>query len=394
MEEHPSHLAQAPAFRLIYDHMRTNTDWLPLLAEDGHEGVEEDEKIKFFGPTDEPFPLDTFLNSIDNMHNSLLHIALTSERGDYTKYNMGKFKGDGYRKQWRKNMDNTIEMIRQGDATGRKDWGESPNLENLGTTVNFIPHTRGGILSLLPPHQRHPLPTTAMTRCTIIPTQRLNISKRGGRETAKLEHGMGQQTVAEAPHIHFMITPPGLFTPFHHDLPVSFYNYDLKGAKMWLIYPATNYNMETWYATKESDWFRTPQWAFENLKGLQVCITGPGERLLFRPAYFHACFSLTPVIQAAQEFVNHVDLPRVLQLQRQGLELMNSIPEGHDYSRLDETVTSWTTDLETRFFSHFRSAWRTEWEMAMQQVEDDEQATLNREDGVENIEFAFDESEY
>lgn len=395
LEEHPSLLAQAPALRLIYDHLRTSTDWLPSPVQDGHHGIPKEKRIKYFGSMDSPFPLDLFLSSIDSMEDELLPTSLTCERGDYSHIDISHLSGDAYRNEWRKNLDNTIQLIQESRTVKRKDWGEPPNLEHLGTSINFIPHSRRGILSVFPPHKPHPLPPNLLTGFHIVPTHRVIRHKTRQGETVELEHGTGEEMVHETPHIHFMITPPGLFTWFHHDLPIGFINYDHDGDKLWLIYPATKHNMEQWYSTTDSDWFRSPQWAFQNLKGLKVCITSPGERYLFQPGYFHACFSLTPVIQSAQEYINHDELTHILHLQRDGLRYLRSLPEGHNYSRLTETITSWSKEIDNRFFQPFRSMWKNEWDSAVQQMNDDIEAEENAEEGDNEVPpFSFNNEEF
>lgn len=377
----------------MYDHMRTNTNWLVSPVQDGHDGIPKERRIKHFGTGDGPFPLDLFLKSIDSMEDSLLPGSLSSDRGDYTTIDLSRLSGKAYREEWRKNLESTLQLIRQSEASGTKDDGEPPNLEDLGVTVNFIPHSRDGILSLFPPHKPHPLPPSVLTHYSIVPTQRVIRQGTGKNQKVKLQHGTGAEMVHETPHIHFMITPTGFFTFFHHDLPFRFMNYNHLGAKFWLTYPATKYNMEQWYTTIDTNWFRTPQWAFQTLKGLKVCITGPGERYVFQPGYFHACFTLTSVVQSAQEYVSHDELSHVLRLQHDGLKYMREIPKGHKYSRLDDTIASWTTEIESRFFTPFRSLWKNEWDFAVQRMKDNIKA---EEDKDENdvSEFVIDDEEF
>lgn len=392
LEAFTLHMQQSPAFCLIYNHLRSSIDWAYLVAEDGNESLPRERQVAAFGKSSSPFPIDLFLSSIDGIHDSLLHTLLTCERADYTAYDMEHFTGDQYRDEWRRNLDETIMMVRELIATGKEDWGEPPNLENLGMTLNFVPHTRLGILSLFPPHKPHLLPPESITRYTIVPTIRTITRGRGARTRITLEYGTGNNPQHEIPRVHFVVTPPGFFTPFHHNIPVGYYSYNLCGWSIWLAFPATAQNLQAWYSTIDSNRYQYPQWAFRFLKGLTVCITGPGERFLVRPAYFHACFSLTPVVQAAQEYITHHDLPYILCLQKDCLRRMHSLPAGHQYEDLGSTIRAWSVGMEDQFLRHFRHRWREQYDLALTQMEEEIRAEEDSDDGDED--FILDDSEF
>lgn len=207
-------------------------------------------------------------------------------------------------------------------------------------------------------------------------------------------HAAGLNPQQDTPRLHFKITPPGMYTQFHHNVPIPFINWGLVGWSLWLNFPSTRENMEAWYSSKKTDRFQTFQWATANLSGLVTCIVGPGQRAIFYPAYFHACISLTPAIQASLEFVTHDELPNILYLQKQGLDLMDLVPDGHQYANFDNYRHSWTQALDDRFFKHFRSLWRVQWDAAIEEMEnlkeaEDSKGESSGEDDAAGA-FSFD----
>lgn len=378
---------------MVYNYLQATSKWDPVIAEDGHEGIPVIDRVLIFGQHSGKFPLDLLINSIYSIPSSLLAQNLSLSLGDHTHINLSRSKtAEKYLSRWKAAMAPTIEMLRNC-IDGSKHRLEPSNLDALGMTLNFIPVTRNGILSLLPPHNPHPLPPSMISRHTIIPSHSLMES-----HNRPPSHTLGSlfNPYEETPHINFTIMPPGIYNKVHHNRPIPCMNWGLVGFTLWLIFPCTPKNMEAWYGSPEMDGARTFQWATTHLTNLSTCIVGPGQRILLRAGDFHSSISLTPVIRASLEFVSHNHLPNILWLQHLGVKLMKEIAADH-HGEVNELITSWTDGLEERFFKPFREQWRDKWREAKDSVEQRIQKEENDEGNQgmeEDYQFVLDDAEY
>lgn len=392
----PSLLDQSPTFRYVYDHFRTSPDWLQILAEDGHSGVPPEKKIPVFGKTGAKFPLELFKSSVDGIHDLLLPKTLSFDRADGSTLDLSWCLTAGrYRSAWEAHMKKTFDMVQQSIDTERLDWGEPMHLGNLGATVNFVPYNRHGILSLIPHHVPHPLPPNVITQFTIIPFNRVIQSHRFRHiKRPGIRSGSSKHPLQEAIHLRFMVSPPGMFTQVRPGLPVNVYVWSHVGFTLWLLYPPTKFNMEAWYSTQEYDSSHTIAWAVDNLKGLQVCVIGPGQRRSLPRAYFYATLSLTPTIWSALEFITHDDLSHVLRLRTDRLTILERVGTCHKNSKITDELYSWREGLEERFLGPFRTRWREQWDFVVQKLDTDLKAEMDYEEGDEVVGFVFDDDEF
>lgn len=334
---------RSPSLRMVYDYLRTHSSWVPVAPEDGLAGIPSMKRISIFGQPRAKFPLDLLINSIHFLPSTTLAQNLPLSLADDSPVDLSTSKTpEEYCSRWQDVMADTVKILRNYIDDGSKHWLEPPDLDALGMALNFVPVTRKGILSLLPPHNPHPLPPSSISPYTIIPSN--SVLGNPKRPDNIIRMGSLFDPQQETPHMKFTITPPGMHAKFQHNRPIPCMNWGLVGFTLWLIFPCTIKNMEAWYTATEIDGIHTFQWAITHLANLSTCITGPGQRMQPHLGHFHSSISLTPVIRASLEFVSHNDLPNILWLQHLGTKLAKEVAADR-HTDVGKLITCWTEGL-------------------------------------------------